>query len=147
MKTLIPIQILLFLVSCFLFSSCLKKDVSRNTGFLIQHSWRFEAYGPDENNNGIIEESENIMMPCEEDDRFTFMVSGSGFFERNKLSCSMAEPDIINFIWSFHNNETELAIFAAPEKISRLDDNILEVYYMDINSLGEPVKFIRRFCH
>jgi hypothetical protein len=143
MKTLI----LLCLVLCVLSSSCLKQDISRNTGFLIQYSWRFEAYGPDENNNGTIEESENIMLPCEVDDRFTFMVSGSGFFERNKLSCSMAEPDIINFTWSFHNNETELAIFAAPEKISRLDDNILEVYYMDINSLGEPVRFIRQFRH
>lgn len=147
MKIAVPKQVLLCLVLCVLFSSCVKEDVSRNTGFLIQHSWRFEAYGPDENNNGIIEEAENIMLPCEEDDRFTFMVSGSGFFERYKTSCSVGEPDIINFTWSFHNNETELAIFAAPEKISQLDDNILEVYYMDINSLGEPVKFIRRFRH
>ena len=135
-----------FLLVCF-FTSCLKQDVSRNTGLLIQHSWRFDVYGLDENNNGIIEASENTMLPCEEDDRFTFMVSGSGFFERNKLSCSLIEPDVINFTWSFYNNETELAIFAAPEKISRLDDEILEVYYMDVNSLGQPVRFIRRFRH
>lgn len=147
MKTVSPKQMLLCLLSFVLFSSCLKEDISYNTTLLIQDSWTFDVYGLDENNNGIIEASENSMLPCEEDDRFTFMVSGSGFFERNKLSCSLGEPDVINFRWSFHNNETELAIFASPEKINRLDDNILEVYYMDVNSMGEPVKFIRRFRH
>jgi hypothetical protein len=147
MKILDPKRTLICVFLLVLLSSCLKEDISRNTVFLVQHSWRFDVYGLDENNNGIIEEWENTMMPCEEDDRFTFMVSGSGFFERDKLSCSLSEPDIINFSWSFSNNETELAIFAAPESISRLDDNILEVYYMDVNSLGEPVRFIRRFRH
>lgn len=147
MKTVTPKQMLVWLLSIILFSSCIKEDVSRNTEFLIQQSWKFDMYGLDENNNGLIELSENSMMACEEDDRFTFMVSGSGFFERNKLSCSLGEPDVINFKWSFHNNETELAIFASPEQISRLDDNILEVYYMDVNSQGQPVKFIRRFRH
>jgi len=121
--------------------------MSYNTAMLIDHSWRFEAYGLDENNNGIIEDSENSMQPCEADDRFTFMVSGAGFFERNEIACTQGEPDIINFTWSFSNNETELAIFAAPEKINRLDNDILEVYYMDINSIGQPVKYIRRFKH
>lgn len=130
-----------------LFSSCLKEDISHNTAFLIDHSWRFDVYGLDENNNGIIEANENNMQPCEADDRFTFMISGAGFFERNQLSCTEGEPEIINFNWSFSNNDTELAIFAAPEKIKRLDENILEVYFMDVNSIGEPVKYIRRFVH
>ena len=140
---LIAISILLLV----LLSSCLKEDISRNTAFLIQHSWRFDVYGLDENNNGVIEEGENSMLACEADDRFTFMVSGSGFFERNELSCTLIEPDVINFTWSFSNKETELAIFAAPEKIRQLDEDVLEVYYMDVNSLGEPVKYIRRFRH
>jgi hypothetical protein len=130
-----------------IFSSCFKDDISRNKVFLTQNIWQFDKYGLDENNNGSLEESENIMLPCEADDRFYFFISGAGFFERNELSCAEGEPDIINFRWSFSNNETELAIFAAPEKINRLDDNILEVYYIDVNSVGEPVKFIRRFRH
>ena len=142
-RKLLLVTLLLFV----LFTSCLKEDMSRNTAFLVQRSWKFDVYGLDENNNGIIEQSENSMLPCETDDRFTFMVSGSGFFERNKMSCALLEPDVINFTWSFSNNETELAIFASPEKINRLDNNILEVYYMDVNSLGEPVKYIRKFIH
>ena len=147
MKTISYKLLLLSILLLLFFTSCLKEDVTHNTELLVQHTWRFDVYGLDENNNGVIEATENSMMPCEEDDRFTFMVSGSGFFERNKLSCSLIEPDVINFTWSFSNNETELAIFAAPERINKLDENILEVYYMDINSLGEPVKFIRRFRH
>jgi len=147
MKTNNRKLLLVNLLSLVLFTSCLKEDISRKTAFLVQRSWKFDVYGLDENNNGFIEQSENNMLPCEADDRFTFMVGGSGFFERNKLSCARLEPDVINFTWSFSNNETELAIFAAPEKINRIDENILEVYYMDVNSLGEPVKYIRRFIH
>ena len=138
---------LISLFSLILFSSCTKVDISHKILFLTQKSWQFDKYGLDENNNGVIEESENYMLPCEVDDRFYFMTNRAGFFERNKLSCSPDEPDIINFTWSLSIDETELTIFVAPEKINRLDDNILEVYYMDVNSLGEPVKFIRRFRH
>ena len=135
--------------SFFLFISCSKEDnaIDRNTVLLIQHSWKFEIYGLDENNNGIIEETENAMLACEADDIFTFNANGTGVFAGGAVPCSMGEPATISFNWSLSNNGTELAIFAAPEKINKLDENILEVYYMDINSQGQPVKYIRRFKH
>ena len=135
--------------SFFLFISCSKEDdaIDRNTVLLIQDSWKFEIYGLDENNNGIIEETENAMLACEADDIFTFNANGTGVFAGGALPCSMGEPATISFNWSLSNNGTELAIFAAPEKINKLDENILEVYYMDQNSLGQPVKYIRRFKH
>ena len=135
--------------SFFLFISCSKEDdaIDRNTVLLIQDSWKFEIYGLDENNNGIIEETENAMLACEADDIFTFNANGTGVFAGGAVPCSMGEPATISFNWSLSNNGTELAIFAAPEKINKLDENILEVYYMDINSQGQPVKYIRRFKH
>ena len=87
------------------------------------------------------------MLPCEADDIFTFNANGTGVFAGGAVPCSMGEPATISFNWSLSNNGTELAIFAAPEKINKLDENILEVYYMDQNSLGQPVKYIRRFKH
>jgi hypothetical protein len=69
------------------------------------------------------------------------------FYEGGPEPCSLGETTIINFNWRFENNCTELAIFAAPEKISKLDENTLEVYYMDVNSQGQLVKYIRRFRH
>ena len=135
--------------SFFLFISCSKETdtVDRNTVLLIQNSWKFENYGLDENNNGAIEEAENGMLACETDDIFTFNANGTGVFAGGAVPCSMGEPATISFNWSLSNNGTELAIFAAPEKINKLDENILEVYYMDINSQGQPVKYIRRFKH
>ena len=133
--------------SVIILSACIKENIDRKTTLLVERSWRFERYGLDENNNGVIEDAENYMMPCEQDDVFTFMINGAGFFEGYELPCTEGEPAVINFTWSFSNNQTELAIFAAPEKINKLDDNTLEVYYMDQNLQGEAVKFIRRFQH
>jgi len=126
---LIPISIFSFIIC----TSCNKeKDIlNRNTALLIEKSWKFEIYGLDENNNGIIEEAENNMLDCETDDGYTFYANGGGAFRGGANPCSMGE----------------LAIFASPEKINQLDENILEVYYMDVNSEGLPVKYIRRFIH
>lgn len=149
MKTIIPKLIVISIFSTFIFTSCSKENetINRNTGLLIEKSWKFETYGLDENNNGVIEGSENSMLSCEADDVFTFSANGTGVFASGTVLCSAGQPATINFNWSFSNNGTELAIFAAPEKINRLDENILEVYYMDQNSQGQPVKYIRRFQH
>ena len=149
MKTITLKLTIISFFSFILFISCNKEDntIERNTALLIQNSWKFEVYGLDENNNGVIEEAENGMLACEADDVYTFNANGTGVFAGGTTPCSMGEPATINFNWSFSNNGTELAIFAAPEKINRLDENILEVYYMDQNSQGQPVKYIRRFKH
>ena len=117
------------------------------TTFLVKEPWKFEGHGLDENNNGIIEESENSMLACETDDIYTFYANCTGIFSAGTIACSAGEPATINFEWRLLNHGTELGVFAAAEMISRLDENILEVYYMDENSMGEPVKYIRRFRH
>lgn len=148
MKTIIS-RLIASVLLAIAFISCNKENkiLERNTMLLIEGRWVFEKYGLDENNNGIVEEAENYMLPCEADDTYAFYANGSGFYQGGPEPCSLGETTIINFNWRFENNCTELAIFAAPEKISRLDENILEVYYMDVNSQGELVKYIRRFKH
>ena len=149
MKTIAPKLIIISLFSVIFLISCSKKTdlIDRNTELLTQSSWNFEIYGLDENNNGVIEDAENSMLACEADDIFTFNANGTGVFAQGTTPCNMGEPATITFNWSFLNNGTELAIFAAPEKINKLDGNILEVYYMDENSQGQSVKYIRRFKH
>ena len=149
MKTIDLKLIMISFFSFILFISCSKEDdtIERNTVLLIQNSWQFERYGLDENNNGVIEDTENGILDCEADDIFTFNANGTGIFAGGTIPCSIGEPATINFNWSFSNKGTELAVFAAPEKISQLDENILEVYYIDLNSQGQPVKYIRRFRH
>lgn len=149
MKTITSKLSLVSLFFVVMFASCTKGDnpVSQKTIMLIEKNWKFEFYGLDENNDGIIDETENAMQSCEADDIFTFNVMGTGSLNRGSTTCSPGEATVTNFNWSFSNNETELAIFAAPEKISILNENMLEVYYMDQNLQGQPVKYIRRFGH
>lgn len=135
--------LLIFLIAC----NKQNEIINQKTALLIHKSWKFERYGLDENNNGIIEQSENNMLDCEADDTYTFFANGGGFYEGGTIPCSQGETPIINFNWRFENNATELAVFAAPEKINQLDEKFLEVYYMDVNSQGQLVKYIRRFQH
>lgn len=149
MKTIALKSIRIGVFSSIIFVSCSKQvNTSKSqTELLTQKSWKFEVYGLDENNNGIIEQSENGMLECETDDVYTFNANGTGVYAGGALQCSAGEPPTIDFGWTFSNNGTELAIFAAPEKINKLDENVLEVYYIDQNSQGQPVKYIRRFQH
>ena len=149
MKTIALKSITIGVFSSIICLSCSKKDniAKSQTELLTQRSWKFEMYGLDENNNGAIEEAENGMLACEADDVYTFNANGTGVYAAGALQCGAGEPPTIDFGWTFSNNGTELAIFAAPEKINKLDENILEVYYIDQNSHGQPVKYIRRFQH
>jgi len=149
MKTITPKLIITGLLMITLFTSCSKEDdiIADKTMLLVQKDWKFEGYGLDENNNGIIETSENSMQPCEVDDVFTFHPDCTGVYARGIMPCSENEPLVINFDWRLMDHGTQIAIFAAPELINRLDENILEIYYMDENLQGQPVKYIRRFRH
>lgn len=137
------------MIILFILLSCSKEEdlITHKTFLLCQQQWKFESHGLDENNNGIIEESENRMFPCEADDIFKFNANCTGVFTGGAMPCSVEEPPTIEFYWRFINHATQLAVFAAPEMINRLDENILEVYYMDEDTLGHPVKYIRRFKH
>ena len=142
---------ILFAATCFLaigMTSC-KKDSSvnkSNVELLSQKAWVYEAQGLDENNNGVIDGSESDMLSCQSDDSFTFYSNGSGVYSSGSVKCG---PDDVNanFNWEFLNNGTELAIFAYPEKVNKLDEHTLETYVEGQNSQGETVKYIRRFHH
>jgi hypothetical protein len=141
----------LLLLASFIFVgglfSCTKKtEVKSNTELLTQKPWKFTTQGLDENNNGIIEDSEADLSSCQEDDQFSFNVNHSGSFAIGTTACSPDDQNI-TFTWSFSNNETELTIFAFPEKIRKLDETTLEVYLEQENSVGQTVKYIRKFEH
>ena len=129
--------------------SCSKEDdaMTQKTMLLCEREWKFEAHGLDENNDGLIATSENRMLACEQDDIYQFNTNCTGVFTSGSMHCSVDEELSIDFNWRFLNRGTQLAVFAAPEMINRLDENILEVYYMDEDSVGHPVKYIRRFKH
>ena len=149
MKTIVRKFMAISLIPISIFTSCSKdaEIMDSKTAFLVKEPWKFESHGLDENNNGMIEESENSMFACQADDIYTFYANCTGVFSGGTNACTAGEPATINFEWRLLNNGTALGVFAAAEMINRLDENILEVYYMDENSMGQPVKYIRRFRH
>ena len=148
MKTT-PAGIIAFASLLIIIISCSKEDdaITQKTMLLCEREWKFEAHGLDENNNGVIETSENRMYACEQDDIYQFNANCTGVFTSGTMHCSVDEEPTVNFYWRFLERGTQLAVFAAPEMINRLDENTLEVYYMDEDSVGNPVKYIRRFKH
>lgn len=149
MKTIVLKIITLSFFFAIIFTACSKEGdiMTRNTALLVKAPWKFERHGLDGNNDGLLEESENSMLACEIDDIYTFYPTCTGIFSAGTTTCGVEEPTTINFEWRLLNNGTQLGIFGAAEMINRLDENILEVYYMDEDTLGQPVKYIRRFRH
>ena len=147
MKTsnkLLLLASLIFVGSLF---SCTKKtSVKSNTELLTQKPWKFVTQGLDENNNGTIEDSEADLLSCQQDDQFSFNLNYTGAYAIGTMACSPDDQNM-NFTWSFSNNETELTIFAFPEKIRELDETTLEVYFEQENSAGQTAKYIRKFGH
>ena len=129
-----------------LFSCTKQQAVKSRTELLTQKSWKFVTQGLDENNNGIIEDSEAEVFPCNADDQFVFNVNGTGAYTIGTTQCSPDDQNM-SFTWQFSNNETELSILAYPEKIKTLDEITLEVYLNQENSVGQMVKYIRKFQH
>ena len=151
MKTTTTVFLSIALLLITGFTSCTKESADKiqeksKTELLTQKAWKFVVQGLDENNNGVIEDSEADVFSCQLDDVFTFHLNGTGLHTIGSAKCYDDEVNN-NFSWQFSNNETELAIFAYPEKINKLDENTLETYYDDQNSLGQPVKYIKRFIH
>ena len=103
MKTILLKLITISFFSTIICASCNKEDdtLNRNTALLIDKSWKFEIYGLDENNNGVIEETENNMLPCEADDVYTFYANGGGAFKGGTMPCSLDETPVISFNWRF----------------------------------------------
>lgn len=150
MKTTTIALLLISSLSLAVMISCKKSSVNTvtksKTELLTQTAWKYDVRGLDENNNGVVDQSENELLYCQSDDVFTFSSNGTGVYLSGDLQCA-PDDSTTNFTWSFTSNETQLTIFAYPQTISKLDDNTLEVYYEDQNSTGQTVKYITRFKH
>ena len=69
-----------------------------------------------------------------------FMKTVDVYLKEALIHAVMGETPVINFNWRLENNCTELAIFASPEKINQLDENILEVYLYGCKLPGSASK-------
>lgn len=90
---------------------------------LILNEWVLVAHGFDDNNNGILDASENLIQECQTDNSYIFHVDGTGLSLDNELSCDT--PGTINFNWKLSENDTKIEIDFETLSIFHLDKSKL----------------------
>lgn len=93
------------------------------TELLTQKEWILTAAGFDDNKNGVLDDMENSIQDCQEDNSYTFNIGGTGAALDNAVSCGT--PVNNNFDWKLLHNDTKLEIESEPMFILRLNENEL----------------------
>jgi hypothetical protein len=142
MKNRFTIPALLILPMLVATTACRKKGDDTNkskTELLTQHSWRHEAYGTDDNNDGTID-TPVAMDACRNDDLISFATNGSGTFNQGSDLCFPASPVVQDFTWEFTNNESKLVYAGGTNTIISLTDHKM-VLAVDESSVRYIVVF------
>lgn len=110
----------------FLFLGCEKDEkpdlIKTPQDLLTQNTWTLNAVGFDDNQNGRLDEEENILEICQADNSYIFFPGGNGTFMENAISCGTSDHD---FSWKFMENESILEIEMEPYSIFHLDESEL----------------------
>jgi len=88
---------------------------------LTDKEWMLFSIGYDSNNNGMIDNNEEMIKDCEKDNTIRFVSDGRAFFVDKGINC--AGPLENNFNWEFINNYTGIEIEEAVVTILKLDEN------------------------
>jgi hypothetical protein len=91
------------------------------TQLLTKKEWILTGAGFDDNNNGVLDPSENTIQDCQKDNSYIFKPTGTGSLHDNALSCGV--PVNNNFNWRFLNNETQIEIVTEKLFVFRLNEN------------------------
>lgn len=91
---------------------------------LICKEWTLIAKGYDENNNGIIEDWEEMSTICEKDDTYVFNNNGKGYYYENTRSCGSGVNEY-SFQWKFNKNFTALNMSYGTLQVLLLTDDQL----------------------
>jgi len=87
---------------------------------LTVKEWILFSIGFDDNNNGIIDNNEELIKDCERDNTIKFTSDGRGYFQDKGITCGGLIEN--NFNWEFINNNTSIEIEAAIVSILKLDE-------------------------
>jgi hypothetical protein len=96
-------------------------DKKSPTELLTQKIWKITSAGFDDNNNGVLDPTENTIESCQQDNTYIFNPSGTGAVFDNAITCG--NPVNSNFSWKFLNNEKEMELELQRLFILRLNEN------------------------
>lgn len=118
-------------IVCLLLYGCRKEKKDRGPvkeqvvrELLTQKKWILTAYGFDDNKNKLIDEEENMIEACQQDNSYEFFTDGSGVVKENEQVCSVGNP-VNSFEWKLDDDERVLFISMNPATIIRLDESAM----------------------
>lgn len=123
---------ILLLMTAVFFAGCSKDDQEPHSPgnktakqLLTEKPWLITAAGFDDNENGLVDENENVLVECHSDNSYTFSMGGNGTISDGAVACTPAAN--ADFTWKLINNDTELQLNAERYTILQLDETHLKI--------------------
>jgi hypothetical protein len=139
-------------IVCLLLSSCRKEKDGREpeekkplVELLTQQKWILAGYGFDDNNNKRIDDTENMIEDCQNDNSYEFFRDSTGVVKENEKVCGAGAP-VTNFTWGLGNGNKELFLSFIPATIEQLDEVSLVLRHR-IPGLNDSARFTTVFKH
>lgn len=138
---------LLYVTAMITIFSC-KKGASQHSpspdsaAILTESPWKLLSYGYDSNMNGLIDDNEETIKNCEEDNTYVFYTGGSGIVSENEIVCDGNEQST-GFNWALKTNNTELDFIDGTAFIVKLTKES----FIITNSEAEPVRLLFIYGH
>ncbi|HYE53228.1 MAG TPA: lipocalin family protein [Chitinophagaceae bacterium] len=115
----------LLLISILLLSACRKSkhEIKSATQLLTQKPWLLSLAGFDDNNNGVVDASENTVSECQAGNIYTFNIAGTGTIEDTGTVCQ--PPASSTFTWQLQGSVLSLSL--QPSAVLQLDETTLSI--------------------
>lgn len=91
-------------LASFFFFSCSKTDTKSSISSRILGTWNYDTYITDNNNNGVIDATDQVDTLTDFGFKVTFNANGTG------STTSLLDTTIKNLTWNLANNNTELGV-------------------------------------
>jgi hypothetical protein len=85
--------------------------------------WLLTAYGFDDDSTGTIEDHENLLQPCQQDNTIIYHSNGTGTSFENQLQCGGDTLSV--FEWRFIDSERAIQVLEKRMDLHKLDQREL----------------------
>lgn len=112
---------------------------------LTQKKWILIRYGFDDNNNQQVDEHEDMIQDCQNDNTYEFFRDSTGLVKENEKVCGTGNP-VSAFTWQFANGNKELVLSWNSASVVTLNETSLVLRHK-IPGLQDSARFTVVYKH
>ena len=112
---------------------------------LTQKKWILIRYGFDDNDNQQVDEHEDMIQDCQDDNSYEFFRDSTGLVKENEKVCGTGDP-VSDFNWHFANGNKELVLSWDTARVLALNETSL-VLRFQIPGLQDSARFTIVYKH